>query len=109
MAMLTGVARNSLPGDFTETINWGDGTITTGGLNVSAGVITVTAPAGGHTYTSACSCAASVTVTDDAPGSVTATAGGTVSVAASDALSDPTFKLATAPEGDAVPAGANGA
>ena len=66
--------------DFTATINWGDGTATTGGtVNGSAGSFSVT---GSHIYTSPTSPTDTVTVvlSDRAPGTATATATSTATV-----------------------------
>ena len=67
--------------DFTASINWGDGTVTTGGVvRVAIDGFGVTPPVGGHTYTGTGSFAASVTLTKNADPTVTSTATGTVVV-----------------------------
>jgi len=59
--------------DFTATINWGDGTTTTGTVVGSNGSFLVQ---GSHTYPDEGSFPVSVTIKDDAPGTPTATAAG---------------------------------
>src|SRR5262249_6851045 len=63
--------------DFTATIDWGDGTTTTGTVTGGAGTFTVS---GSHTYTSSGTKSLSVTLADDAPGTAQATAHSTASV-----------------------------
>jgi len=56
-------------GDFTATINWGDGSpITTGTVSGANGSFTVN---GSHTYASSAQFTATVTLADDAPGTAT--------------------------------------
>jgi len=77
MATFTDANPNGVAGDFTATINWGDGTLSaavvstngTGGFNVS----------GNHVYADEGTYNAQITVTDDGGSSVTANT--TVSVA----------------------------
>src|SRR6185437_10305667 len=70
-------------GDFTASINWGDGTATTvGTVTGGSGTFTVS---GSHTYTGAGSDSVKVTLTDDSPGTATATAT-TAAVVSSGAL-----------------------
>jgi len=77
MAIFTDANPNGVAGDFTATINWGDGTLSaavvstngTGGFNVS----------GNHVYADEGTYNAQITVTDDGGSSVTANT--TVSVA----------------------------
>src|SRR5215831_14061905 len=57
--------------DFSATINWGDGTTTAGTITDARGTISVS---GTHTYASSGQDAVTVTLTDDAPGTATATA-----------------------------------
>ena len=64
-------------GDFTATIDWGDGTTTTGTVSGSNGAFTV---AGSHTYTAGGQDNVQVTLADDAPGTATATATTTATV-----------------------------
>ncbi len=63
--------------DLIATINWGDGTTTAGTVSGSNGAFTVS---GGHTYASLGTDTMTVTLTDDAPGTATAAASGTVNV-----------------------------
>ena len=63
--------------DFTATIDWGDGTTTAGVITDTAGTISVS---GTHTYASSGQNAVSVTLSDDAPGTATATANSTANV-----------------------------
>jgi hypothetical protein len=65
-------------GDFTATIAWGDGTTSAGTISGGQGSFTVS---GSHTYAEEGSYAPTVTLTDDAPGTASATAAGTATVA----------------------------
>ncbi|MBV8567043.1 MAG: type I secretion C-terminal target domain-containing protein [Methylobacteriaceae bacterium] len=68
----------SAVGDFTASINWGDGTpLTVGTVSGSNGVFQVS---GAHTYSTATTeqYVVIVTMSDDAPGTATATANSTV-------------------------------
>ncbi|HEY3567811.1 MAG TPA: hypothetical protein VGP73_07740 [Thermoanaerobaculia bacterium] len=67
------------PGDFAATIDWGDGTTTSGIVSGGAGSFTVS---GSHTYASAGSFPVIVTLTDDAPGTASATVTSTANVVA---------------------------
>jgi len=58
-------------GDFSATIDWGDGTTSSGTLIDNAGAISVT---GTHTYTASVNETVRVALSDDAPGTATATA-----------------------------------
>jgi hypothetical protein len=78
VATLTDTNPLALPTDFTTTINWGDGTTTSG---------TVTGPQGGpfpvtgsHTYKPAGTYKVTVTAADDPPGTATASATATATV-----------------------------
>jgi hypothetical protein len=75
----TGYPTNTLS-DLSATINWGDGTTTPGTIiaNGGAGAFAVQ---GSHTFVEEGSFPLSVTVTDDAPGTATATFTATVIVA----------------------------
>src|SRR3984893_13495278 len=83
VATFTDTNTQNVAGDFTAQIDWGDGTITTGTVQGSAGSFSIV---GSHTYTAAGEFAVSVAFADDAPdaatGSVNSTAvsgfGGTV-------------------------------
>jgi hypothetical protein len=57
--------------DFTAAVDWGDGTTTAGTVSGGGGSFTVN---GAHTYTAAGNDTVKVTLTDDAPGTATATA-----------------------------------
>src|SRR5262249_34373502 len=57
-------------GDFAATINWGDGTTTSGTVSGGSGTFTVS---GTHTYAHAGHENVTVTLADDAPGTATAT------------------------------------
>ena len=78
VATLTDANPLALPSDFTTTINWGDGTTTSG---------TVTGPEGGpfpvtgsHTYKPAGTFTVTITAADDPPGTATASATATATV-----------------------------
>ncbi len=82
--------------DMTAVINWGDGTTSAGTVTGSAGTFTV---AGVHSYTDEQTDFATATITDDAPGTATASITGVVTVAESDILG-PDGTLGTpSPEG----------
>jgi len=76
----------NVAGDFTATIDWGDGT-TSGGtvsrdfFRSSAFNIDIYSVSGTHTYATAGQDTVKVTLTDDAPGTATATANSTATVA----------------------------
>jgi hypothetical protein len=61
----------NVPGDFTATIKWGDGTTTSGTVSGGSGTLSVS---GTHTYAHAGHENVTVTLNDDAPGTATATA-----------------------------------
>ncbi|HEV3231388.1 MAG TPA: hypothetical protein VG245_03950, partial [Candidatus Dormibacteraeota bacterium] len=63
----------NIAGDFTVTVDWGDGSTSTGTLTGGAGTFTIK---GGHTYGDECTCTVTVTVADNSPG-------GTATVSAS--------------------------
>ncbi|HLH87323.1 MAG TPA: VCBS repeat-containing protein [Xanthobacteraceae bacterium] len=67
----------NVAGDFTATINWGDGTTTTGTVTGGSGTLTVD---GTHTYTHPGHESITVTLADDTPGTATATASSTANV-----------------------------
>jgi hypothetical protein len=75
----------NVPGDFTATINWGDGNTTAGTVTGGAGSFTVS---GTHTYATnggfelIGSLPVAVTLADDPPGTATATANSTANVSA---------------------------
>ena len=63
--------------DFSATIDWGDGTTSAGVITDTRGAISVS---GTHAYASSGQDAVTVTLTEDAPGTATATAHSTGSV-----------------------------
>jgi hypothetical protein len=79
-------AANTTPGDFTATIDWGDGTTTAGvvGNPAATNIYTVD---GSHTYADEGSFTVTVVLSDDAPGTATATASNPITVADADSLS----------------------
>jgi hypothetical protein len=77
VAMFTDTLTTNVPGDFTATINWGDGTTSTGTVTGSNGSFIVT---GTHTYSTVMSFTVAVTLTDDGTGTATATANSTANV-----------------------------
>ena len=78
--------------DFTASIDWGDGTTATGTVSSSGGSYTVT---GSHTYTAPGTDNVHVTLSDDAPGTATATANSTVNVSAGTLASQEVLTSAT--------------
>jgi hypothetical protein len=90
----------NVAGDFTATIDWGDGTTTTGTVSGGSGTLTVN---GTHTYTHAGHENVTVTLADDAPGVATATAASSANVNNSkndfngDAKSDILFQASAGP------------
>jgi hypothetical protein len=70
--------------DFTATIDWGDGTTTAGTVSGSGASFTVS---GSHTYADEGTFPVTTVLTDDAPGTASATATGTAAVADADVLS----------------------
>ncbi|HJT36557.1 MAG TPA: TIGR03118 family protein, partial [Pirellulales bacterium] len=73
----------SLPGDFSATIDWGDGTITTGVVSGGAGTFSVS---GTHGYADEGTFTVRVTLADDSPGTAAVTLTGQVTIADGDAL-----------------------
>lgn len=78
VATFTDNYTNNVAADFTASITWGDGTTTAGTVTLIGGSATVS---GNHTYVEQGAYAFSVTLSDDAPGTATGTASGTVNVA----------------------------
>jgi hypothetical protein len=78
VATFTDNYTNNVAADFTASISWGDGTTTVGAVTLVGGSATVS---GNHTYVEQGAYALSVTLSDDAPGTATGTASGTVNVA----------------------------
>src|SRR5207249_366013 len=77
VATFTDVNLAAVAGDFTATIDWGDGTTTSGLVSGGNGAFTVS---GAHTYVTDGTKALSVTLSDDAPGTASATAHGSAEV-----------------------------
>jgi hypothetical protein len=80
VATFTDTNHTAVAGDFTATIDWGDGTTTTGTVTGAGGTFTV---AGSHTYAAAGTDTIKVKLVDDAPGTASATATTTATVSAS--------------------------
>ena len=68
---------SNVASDFTATIEWGDGTTTAGTVSGGTGAFAVS---GAHTYASAGAEALSITLSDDAPGTATATVASSATV-----------------------------
>ena len=77
VATFTTSFAGNVAGDFTATIDWGDGTTSTGTIVGSAGTFTVR---GSHTYTTGGDEIIEVTVSDDAPGTAIATGTGSATI-----------------------------
>jgi glycosyltransferase involved in cell wall biosynthesis len=71
VATFTDTNINNVASDFVATIDWGDGTTTSGVVTDEAGQIGVS---GTHTYVTSGTDTATVTLTEDAPGTATAMA-----------------------------------
>lgn len=71
-ATFTDANTSATSADFTATINWGDGTTTTGTVVGAAGSFTVN---GAHTYTTAGPFTVTTTIKDDGGSTTTATCG----------------------------------
>jgi hypothetical protein len=78
VATFTDRDTSNVASDFSAAINWGDGTTIAGVITDKRGAISVS---GTHTYASSGRDAVTVTLTDGAPGTATATAHSTVNVA----------------------------
>jgi hypothetical protein len=79
VATFTDTNTANVSGDFTATIDWGDGTTGPGTVSGGGGSFTVS---GTHTYATTGSFRVVVTLTDDAPGTATATVTSTANVSA---------------------------
>ena len=79
VATFTDTYTGNVAGDFVATIDWGDGVTTSGTVSGGGGSFTVS---GTHTYASAGSFPVVVTLSDDAPGTASATVTSTANVAA---------------------------
>jgi hypothetical protein len=77
VAAFTDTYTGQVAGDFTATIDWGDGTTTAGTVSGGSGLFTVS---GTHTYAEEGSFSPVVVLTDDAPGTAKATATSTATV-----------------------------
>jgi hypothetical protein len=77
VATFTDSDTSNVASDFSATIDWGDGTTSAGVITDTAGAISVS---GTHTYATSGQDAVSVTLSDDAPGTATATANSTANV-----------------------------
>jgi hypothetical protein len=77
VATFTDRDTGNVAGDFSATINWGDGTTTAGVITDTRGTISVSRT---HTYASSGQDAVTVALTDDSPGTATATAHSTAGV-----------------------------
>jgi FG-GAP-like repeat len=94
VATFSDVNTANVAGDFTATIDWGDGTVSVGTVSGSGATFSVS---GSHTYVAAGQDILSVTLTDDDPGTATATTNSTafIGFAAGDVvLSDATEHVA---------------
>jgi hypothetical protein len=89
VATFTDSVSSDMAGDFTASINWGDGVTTSGTVVGSNGSFTVE---GGHTYADEGSDPASVTLTHTAD-NAQATASGSVAVAEADVLAGQGTKI----------------
>jgi hypothetical protein len=77
VAVFTDANTANVPSDFTATIDWGDGNTTPGTVSGGGGTFTVS---GTHTYATSGAFNVVVTLTDDAPGTATATTTSTANV-----------------------------
>ena len=94
VATFTDANPNAAVGDFTATINWGDGTTSTGTITEQNGVFSV---AGTHTYAEEGKDPISVTITDVGGSTATATSTATVADAALTATALPISATEGAP------------
>ena len=83
VATFTDSNTNTPASDMTATVNWGDGSSSTGSVSGSAGSFSVTAT---HTYGDEGTFHATVVVADDATGAIASTATSTATVAQSETL-----------------------
>jgi PKD repeat protein len=79
VAVFTDTNTAAVPSDFTATIDWGDGTTTPGTVSGGGGTFSVS---GTHTYATSGTFNVIVTLTDDPPGTATATTTSTANVSA---------------------------
>jgi hypothetical protein len=88
VATFTDSDTGNVKGDFTATIDWGDATTTAGVVSGGSGAFTVS---GTHTYNAAGPYSVKVTLTDDAPGTATASTTSTANVSAAPIAAVPTL------------------
>ncbi|HUY32569.1 MAG TPA: DUF4214 domain-containing protein [Pirellulales bacterium] len=91
-------------GDLTATINWGDGktdqgVAVSGGVVGTTGVVTAITVSGSHVYADEGIYTPIVTLSDDAPGTASASAKATATIAEADQLSPASFADFAALEG----------
>jgi PKD repeat protein len=101
VATFTTPYTGNVAGDFTATINWGDGstsTVSGSSITATSGTLTVT---GSHVYAAAGTETATVVLSDDAPGTASATATATLTV--STATVPPSVGLLAGTPGDGTP------
>jgi uncharacterized repeat protein (TIGR01451 family) len=107
LATFTTTYLGNVAGDFTATIDWGDGSAADTGVVTAVagqpGHYTVkTAAAGSHTYTDEMAGNITVTIKDDAPGTATATAQTPVTVTEADQLQAAGVQAISTPEGTGI-------
>ncbi len=83
---------NGVASDFTATIDWGDGTITSGTISGSGGAFAIS---GSHIYSDEGAFVLSVTMVDDPPGTAAITLSGNIAVAEGDTLTPLPANLTT--------------
>ncbi len=91
VATFTDTLTAAVPGDFTATIDWGDATTSAGTVSGGGGALSVT---GTHTYAAPGTFPVMVTLSDDAPGTATATVTSTAQVAAGLTVTSTSFATA---------------
>ena len=98
VATFTDTDTAALASDFVATIDWGDGTTSTGTITGSNGSFTVIG--GGHAYAGAGQDTFTVTVTDPAPGTAITSATGTANIGliGQEVLNSATERVALAPD-----------
>jgi len=96
VATFTDTDTANVASDFGATVDWGDGTTTSGTISGSNGSYTVS---GSHTYTAPGPYTVTTTFADDAPGTATATATTTATVRTLSGV----MALTNAKEGTALP------
>jgi hypothetical protein len=98
VATFTDTDTAALASDFVATIDWGDGTTSTGTIAGSNGSFTVIGS--GHAYASAGQDTFTVTVTDPAPGTAITSATGTANIGlvGQEVLNSATERVALAPD-----------